>query len=719
MRRFLAFLMLSLSFNIFAQTNSKWLSVYSGITVTSIAPEGKYLWIGTTGGLIKLDTTNGNIVHYNKNNSNLTGTRINYVLVDSSKKKWICTESAGIVCLENNKWTNYNTQNSSLPANDVLCAAEDKSGTLWFGTIDGLVKYDGSSFTTIKFSFYPNIVNAIAIDTSGNLWLAYEFNGGVKYDGTNATKFNSLNSVLSDNLLTVAVDSNNNVWFGSEGDGLFEYTNGKWINYTGQNAGAPLGYIKSIYITKEGKKYFGTIKGGAAIFDGQNWTTYNTHNSGLPDSTINAIYIDPEGNQYYGTDLGGLAKFDGKSWKVFNTSYSNSKLPYDWIQDISIMDNSKVLIATNGLAILDNSKWEVFNTSNSGLLSNLVFSITTDKDGNIWAATKRGLAEFFKQTSAWFHYTDANGLPWFETLCVSVDKDNNVWVGTTKGAAKLDRKSNTWAVYQKSNSGLPLDFITAIACGKGGKAWIGTFGAGVASFDGQNWVNYQKDNSSLPDNYIIKIRTDKDSNAWFCSYSGLSKFDGNNWTVYDNSVKDYPIVTFDVAFDKKGNVWAATYEGLVKITGNKFTIYNTFNSGLTCNDIRSIAIDSLGNIWLGTTGGISVFNENGIVTSVKNKIAIIPNKLQLFQNYPNPFNPTTTIKYSIPKSIASEKTNLQQVVLKIYDVLGKEVKTLVNKAQRPGNYSVEFNAGNLPSGIYIYRLTAGSSTISKKMILIK
>ncbi len=93
----------------------------------------------------------------------------------------------------------------------------------------------------------------------------------------------------------------------------------------------------------------------------------------------------------------------------------------------------------------------------------------------------------------------------------------------------------------------------------------------------------------------------------------------------------------------------------------------------------------------------------------------IADGFELSQNYPNPFNPTTTIEYSIPVNFSP----LQNVQLKIYDVLGREVATLVNKKQAPGNYSVKFDASNLNSGVYFYTLRAGNFVSTKKMILMK
>ena len=89
----------------------------------------------------------------------------------------------------------------------------------------------------------------------------------------------------------------------------------------------------------------------------------------------------------------------------------------------------------------------------------------------------------------------------------------------------------------------------------------------------------------------------------------------------------------------------------------------------------------------------------------------IPEKFELYQNYPNPFNPTTTIKYDIIKA--------QDVKLSVYDILGREVATLVNTQQQAGSYEVKFDATNFSSGIYFYQLKAGDFIDTKKMLMIK
>jgi hypothetical protein len=101
----------------------------------------------------------------------------------------------------------------------------------------------------------------------------------------------------------------------------------------------------------------------------------------------------------------------------------------------------------------------------------------------------------------------------------------------------------------------------------------------------------------------------------------------------------------------------------------------------------------------------------------------LPTEFQLYQNYPNPFNPSTVIRYSIPAvetlHATSQKATSQYISLKIFDVLGREISTLVNESKTAGTYEVEFNASNIPSGVYLYRLQSGENYITKKLMLLK
>ncbi len=110
------------------------------------------------------------------------------------------------------------------------------------------------------------------------------------------------------------------------------------------------------------------------------------------------------------------------------------------------------------------------------------------------------------------------------------------------------------------------------------------------------------------------------------------------------------------------------------------------------------------------------FLDTLTVTSVKLYDSELPSEFSLSQNYPNPFNPVTVIKYEIPVQARNDNINVQ---LKVYDILGNEIASLVNEEKSTGNYEVEFDGSGLASGIYIYRLTTGNFKDSKKLILLK
>jgi hypothetical protein len=124
--------------------------------------------------------------------------------------------------------------------------------------------------------------------------------------------------------------------------------------------------------------------------------------------------------------------------------------------------------------------------------------------------------------------------------------------------------------------------------------------------------------------------------------------------------------------------------------------------------------------------GVPPFSIPGLQTKLTDEIVVtvpsedpMPNAFSLEQNYPNPFNPSTKIRFTIPSVIASETKQSQLVTLKVYDVLGNEVATLVNEEKPAGSYEVDFNAARLSSGIYFYKLQAGSFIETRKMILLR
>jgi hypothetical protein len=122
-------------------------------------------------------------------------------------------------------------------------------------------------------------------------------------------------------------------------------------------------------------------------------------------------------------------------------------------------------------------------------------------------------------------------------------------------------------------------------------------------------------------------------------------------------------------------------------------------------------LKTIGNIELRKNFINSVFSYFGLITNVEDEYYDIISDYKLMQNYPNPFNPATKITFYIPSD--------SHVFIKVFDILGKEIATLVNDNLSAGKHEIDFNASKLSSGIYFYTLNAGSFVSSKKMVLIK
>ena len=203
---------------------------------------------------------------------------------------------------------------------------------------------------------------------------------------------------------------------------------------------------------------------------------------------------------------------------------------------------------------------------------------------------------------------------------------------------------------------------------------------------------------------------------------GSYAYVSNNWHLYILDITDKVIpdivdrrnnveIPHDIFVDDK-NIYTATDGGLV--------IYDkedlSFVSSHPIADISERVLITDGLTYLSSNSeGLNIFqyiDPNAVEDSDQNIFSF-----KLEQNYPNPFNPSTTIKYSIPNQSNNEIE--QNVKLTVYDFLGREVAMLVNNKQKYGNYEVNFNSIDMASGIYFYRLEIGSSSISKKMLLLK
>jgi ligand-binding sensor domain-containing protein len=421
-------------------------------------------------------------------------------------------------------------------------------------------------------------------------------------------------------------------------------------------------------------------------------------------------------------------------WNNYTTQ--NSQLPNDFIRSILVDDNNIKWIGTgNGLVKYNDEDWIVYDTSNSDLPSNLINCLSLDNYGKLWVGTPLGLASF--DGNNWETFTpDNSGIPAENVTSLKTDS-SGVWVGTMDHATYVNGglgyyDGNTWTVYKKENSPLPDNRIMSLNISSS-VLWIGTIN-GLARLQNGYWEVYQQDSIALNANDdIAAISFDSTRNIWLACRAmpqilasviegGLAKFDQSEWTIFTYHNTPLPQNANSINYiyvDRFNNIWSALWYqdeaiystwgiGLAKFDGtNEWQIYsNNYTTYIYC-----ITMDNSNHLWIGTLYGLSEMIDPSITEIQTKNNFNKPDKYSLSQNYPNPFNPTTNIQFSIPHS--------GFVTLKVYDVLGNEIRTLVNEEKTAGTYNIEFDGSNLASGIYFYVLRAGDFVQSRKMLIVK
>jgi len=302
--------------------------------------------------------------------------------------------------------------------------------------------------------------------------------------------------------------------------------------------------------------------------------------------------------------------------------------------------------------------------------------------GTSWTATGPGLMRVFSLATRGQH--------------VFAGSSGSVFLSTDNGV--------NWAA---TNNGLPNTFVIAL-CASGTNLFAGTDAGGIylSTNDGANWASAS---SGLTNSTVNALAAN--GNIVFAGTWGggiyLSSDNGESWTPVNDGLTNNNIFALAAS---GGNLFAGTGpNGGVFLSTNNGASWTSVNGGLTSTFVRALVVAGP-YLFAGTSSGVWRRPLSELV-SVKDDHLTLPENFTLGQNYPNPFNPSTAIDYEI--------VDRSHVVLRVFDLLGREVASLVNDIEEPGYKSVRWDAGNVPSGIYFYQLSAGSFIETRKMLLVK
>lgn len=486
-----------------------------------------------------------------------------------------------------------------------------------------------------------------------------------------------------------------------------------------------------------------TTKGGIyrSQNEGENWGIIST---GLPDTLIYDITLDGVGNLGAATAGGVFRSTDGGfSWAKSNNGLESQfvyEMNWGLVVVIAISDagvfrstdhgdswqpSNSGLIATSINKLLSTTDNELLATSESGFFysndngDNWQLRTEGLQDWNVHAIAVTEDLEMFIGTGAGVFYSEDKGQSWLNrndglnSISINsliVNANSDLFAGTKEGLFYSSNKGETWI---PRNNGLTLQRNRALTTNSAGELFAAmslgqTAGIFRSVDNGETWSEI---NNGLPTASGFNTLESSPTGVLFTSnYEGTfrSKNNGDAWS----KISDFE--TSDFLFDD-GKIYAAVpFEGVRLSMDYGDTWENVIARPDSNTWLTSLAFDSGGHL-LGGTAGVGVFRSNSKVTSV-NETEFLPKNFVLEQNYPNPFNPTTEIRFFIPATAS--------VSLKIYNLKGNLIRTVVSEIMRKGSYTVEWDGIDesheaVASGIYFYELKTGTFSQVKKMSLIK
>ncbi len=436
----------------------------------------------------------------------------------------------------------------------------------------------------------------------------------------------------------------------------------------------------------------------------QEWVQrYNGAANG--EDKVSAIGLDNSGNIYvtgwsYGTVAGSSS--NGMAFTTIKYNPAGAEL---WVK-----------------------KYNTTYTLNPGF--DYAYGLTVDNSGNIYVTGQTmgmgGVPYSFLQQCVTIKYNPFGDSVWVQRFSLN----NNSTSGIKPIAIAVNNSGSVFVTGTCSfNAPTGVDYFTIKYSSSGELQWSNTFSGPGANNDLPTSIAV--DNSNV---YVTGGSAGSTSDYDYATvkydFSGVQQ-----WVQRYNGPANGMDIASSIKLDTLGYIYVTGTSTRVPVTGpfdiatikydyfgnQKWLTRYTDNLFEWCGG-NAMAINTAGNIFIAgasadsTQSSFATLKYTQSPTGVYQGTSNLPEDFSLSQNYPNPFNPTTTIKYSVPKT----RTNQSSIInLKIFDILGREIATLVNELQAPGSYEVIFNAGSLASGIYFYQLQTEDMNLVKKMILIR
>ncbi len=429
-----------------------------------------------------------------------------------------------------------------------------------------------------------------------------------QFNSASITYFDKLQGLRQSFVASIQNDFLGNLWFGTHGGGVTRY-DGKYFTHFTEKEGLAGNSVFSILQSKDKNLWFGTFGKGLSIFDGTSFKNISTQN-GFPSDNIYSMIQDSKGAVWIGTDGGGLVYIDPKNPETIKVYNTKNGFFSDNIS--ALLEDQEGIIwigsSDHGFVKLENEK--LIKPKDKNISSLIVSEFAKDRDGNIWFATYgNGLFKVNDQ-NIW-QYNTKNGFPSDILTTIEIDSFSNLWVGTDgSGVIKMSnfKGSDIEISVLNTNSGLSNDNVYSITQDNSGTMWFGTNRGGVNKNNGNNF-------SQILDKNIFSFTQDNNDNVWVCTNEeGIIKYsldDSKSSWVMKDIITTADGLSHNKVFhglkDHLGRLWFGTNNGISVIEDNKILTFEG-DQGLCSKKVLTIFQDKNKHFWFGMGDGLATYD---------------------------------------------------------------------------------------------------------------
>jgi signal transduction histidine kinase/ligand-binding sensor domain-containing protein len=531
--------------------------------------------------------------------------------------------------------------NAGLSQSSVMAIVQDNQGFMWFGTEDGLNRYDGAKFKIFrpmegdKSSISDVWIRALTLDADGSVWAGTRQGGANRYDArtekfTRYQHDDSVTESISDNNVRVIFsDAQDRLWFGTNaGLDLFDPQSGGFEHFLPPDTKDFM--VQSIVQNAQGDLWIGTLY-GLWRFDPKQ-KTFSSYKIGEESLPIFGVLINSDGTLWLATIGSGLIHYDpqAKSYKAY---LSKDGISNENIRSLWRDPSGKIWAGTiYGLNLFDPATDKFINYFNdpniaTSLSTNFIHTLYQDNSGILWIGTYGGSLDTYDPLANKFtHYynqpKDLQSLGGNMIFSIAPAPDGTVWIGTTdNGLDRYDPRADIFTHYRHdpdNPDSLRNEYIASLCLARDGMVWVGT-DSGLDRLDPSTgkFTHYPSDENDptvLPGRTISAIYQDETGTIWIGTVNGVVRYDesAQTFTRYAESGDAASLnsgLVNGILKDSKDILWAGSFSGGLsrvdlKTGAFKNYRYDLKTPGSISNDsVLAIHESQSGDIWVATGGG--------------------------------------------------------------------------------------------------------------------